>query len=94
MRTNAYGSDFGINRKRVDIKLNCEDGLHSYAEVIAAIMKGVTVIKCSRKATKDVYKNALTLKLRSIGIDDIRFGTMTHYIGGGVGYTLYKPRGF
>ena len=94
MKTNNYSSDFGYNKKRVDIQLNCKDGLHSYAEIIAAIMRGETVIKCSRPSTKQVYNNALTKKLKSIGIDDIRFCTMSLYVNGGVGYTLYKPKNF
>jgi hypothetical protein len=87
-------SDFGKNKRRVDIKLNCDEGLKTYAEVINAIVYGETVIKCSRKVTREVYNNALTKKLNSIGINDIRFGEMTNWIGGGVGYVLYKERGF
>ena len=92
MKTNCYGSDFGIHKGRVDIKLNVPNGVRTIKEVIDLINKGETVIK-TKLVTPDfnrAYTCKLAKKIKAVGINDIRFGTMTHYIGGGVGYTLYK----
>jgi len=92
MKTNNYSSDLGINKNRVDIKLKCKDGLRTIKEVIDAIKQGDTFIKANLKCPLNnrTYTCKLVKEIEKIGIEDVRFGGMSHYLGDGVGYTLYK----
>jgi len=80
MKTNAYGSDFGYNKKRVDIRLNDKYGVKSIIEVINLICAGDTIIRTSLNPHS--YGNTFCQAIEAIGIKDIRFGSM--------GYVLYK----
>lgn len=87
-------SDLGTNPNRVDIKVDVTDSpVDTIEKIITAIENGETFIKANVDIDlKNCYENALAEAIRKIGIDDIRYGTMSHYLGGGVGYTLYKGK--
>lgn len=87
-------SDLGTNPNRIDIKLDADgSAIDSIDKIIAEIEKGATVIMASLDVDlEDCYDNELSEALRAIGIEDLRFGTMSHLLGGGVGYTLYKGK--
>lgn len=90
-------SDFGTNKDRVDIKLNCKDSeINTIEGVIEAITQGATVIRAdlsidSNNYIGECYSNDIYKAFKAIGIDDIRYGSMGYQLGGGDGYTLYKP---
>lgn len=79
MRTNAYGSDFGLNPNRIDIKLNVKNGLKTVDEIIQAIHSHSIYIETSLNFNG--YDNEFCEALNAIGIDDIRYSG---------DYTLYK----
>ena len=80
MRTNNYSNDQGLNPNRIDIRMNCKDGL-TIKEVIEAIQKGENYIRCIRGVFQESYNNELCTALNEIGIKDIRYSGE---------YTLYK----
>lgn len=84
-------SDYGINKKRVDIKLNCKTSkVDTLEKVLTLIKEGATLIQTNLSTCSNAcYSNDLYTGFKSIGIDDIRYGTM-HRSLGGEGYTLYK----
>jgi hypothetical protein len=41
-------SDFGTNKRRVDIKLNCPDGLKTWKAVVAAVLRGDHIIRTAK----------------------------------------------
>lgn len=87
-------SDLGTNPNRVDIKIDVEgSATDSVEKIIAAVEKGETFIEANVKLDRNnCYENTLAKALRAMGIKDIRYGTMSHHLGGGVGYTIYKGK--
>ena len=52
-------SDFGTNKRRVDIKLNCPDGLKTWKAVVAAVLRGDRIIRTA-KAHNDIPNSVWT----------------------------------
>ncbi len=86
MKTNDYGSDFGICNRRIDIILDIDSPWYTVDEVIELIIGGETYIKANVHLTGDAYDNKLCDELNAIGIGDIHYGFGVL----GTGYTCYK----
>jgi len=87
-------SDFGINKRRVDIVFCDEKGTSKTKQILELVKAGKTVIRVNRKLYKHSYNNPLTSGLKDLGIEDIRMGQVGGTYNNWIGYTLYKPVGW